>query len=91
MSSHALDPLYIGVGGHVVAVDARSGVELWRTELKGFQYITTVHPFGDRLFAGAGGVLFRLDPGSGQILWRNAPPEADAAPGRLLCAGRGPP
>ncbi len=60
----------IGVGGHIVALDAASGTEIWRTKLKG-RDIVTVHIVGDRIFAGAGGELFCLDGDSGTILWRN--------------------
>jgi outer membrane protein assembly factor BamB len=62
--------LYIGVGSHVVAVQANSGEELWRTKLKTTSYVT-VYREGEQLFAGAGGELFCLDPSSGSILWRN--------------------
>jgi len=62
--------LIVGIGGHVVAIDPGSGSELWRTKLKGRDFVT-VSPAGARVFAGAGGELFCLDADSGQILWNN--------------------
>jgi outer membrane protein assembly factor BamB len=29
------DHLFVGVGGHVVALDPSTGAEIWRTKLKG--------------------------------------------------------
>jgi outer membrane protein assembly factor BamB len=62
--------IYIGIGGHAVAIDASTGTEIWRTRLKG-RDIVTVYTAGDRLLAGAGGELFGLDPVGGSILWHN--------------------
>ncbi len=62
--------LAIGVAGHVVAIDATTGTELWRTKLKGSD-IVTLSVQGDRVYAGARGELFCLDAQSGSILWRN--------------------
>ena len=62
--------LVIGVGGHVVRVDATTGAELWRTKVKGNSFVTVSQAPG-RVFAGAGGELFCLDEASGRILWRN--------------------
>ena len=64
------DTLYIGVGGHVAAVDRATGQELWRTKVKASS-ITTVSATGDRIFAGAQGELCCLDAATGSILWRN--------------------
>ena len=61
--------LIIGVGGHVAAVDASTGNELWRTKLKGSSMVT-VREAGNRIYAGTNGELFCLDT-NGQLLWRN--------------------
>ena len=72
------DTLYIGIGGHLVAVAASSGEELWRCKLKGSSYVTiSVRP--GAVYAGAAGELFCVDPSSGQIRWQN----------RLPALGRG--
>ena len=68
--SQAGGTLYLGVGGHVVAIDAATGQEIWRTKLK-MTTITTVRWDGKRLYAGAQGQLFCLDAAAGNVLWHN--------------------
>jgi outer membrane protein assembly factor BamB len=64
------DTLYIGIGGHLVAIKAASGEELWRCKLKRSGFITiAVRP--NAVYAGAGGELFCVDPSSGRIRWQN--------------------
>lgn len=69
--SRAGDPLYLGVGGHVVALDAATGEELWRTKLKSTTF-TTVWSDGRRVYAGAQGELFCVDAATGKVVWHNA-------------------
>lgn len=64
------EKLYIGIGGHIVAVDAASGEEVWRQKLKGSSFVT-VRAEGKVVYAGAGGHLFCLDASTGEIRWRN--------------------
>jgi outer membrane protein assembly factor BamB len=76
--ANSADTLYLGIGGHLVAVAASSGEELWRCKLKGSSYVTiSVRPTA--VYAGASGELFCVDPSSGQIRWQN----------RLPALGRG--
>jgi outer membrane protein assembly factor BamB len=70
MMGRLSDRLFIGIGGHVVAVDPSTGEEVWRTKLK-TSAVTTVTVAGGVLYGAAGGELFRLDPATGDILWRN--------------------
>src|SRR5262245_15952842 len=64
------DTVYIGIGGHVVAIAAASGEELWRQKLKHASFVTiSVQP--DAVYAGATGELFCLDPVTGEVRWRN--------------------
>jgi outer membrane protein assembly factor BamB len=63
--------LYIGIGGTVVALDAKTGDEVWRSERLKMTSFITIALVGERLFAGAGGELFCLDPANGQLLWHN--------------------
>jgi hypothetical protein len=65
--------LFIGVGGHLVAVDPATGAETWRTKLKAASFVTVFVSNG-RVFAGAGGELFCVDPATGQVIWRNRLP-----------------
>lgn len=64
------EPLYIGVGGHAVAIDRTTGTELWRTKLKASSFVTVYSDHGG-LYAGAKGELFCLDRTTGSILWHN--------------------
>jgi hypothetical protein len=65
--------LFIGVGGHLVAVDPATGAETWRTKLKAASFVTVFVSNG-RVFAGAGGELFCVDPATGHVIWRNRLP-----------------
>jgi outer membrane protein assembly factor BamB len=62
--------LIIGIGGHAVAIDPSTGSEIWRTKLKGSDFVT-VSPAEQQVFAGAGGELFCLEAATGRILWHN--------------------
>lgn len=62
--------LYVGIRGVVVAIDRATGHELWRTSVKGADFVNVAVQDGD-LFAAARGELYRLDPSSGEILWHN--------------------
>lgn len=64
------DRQFVGLGGHVVAVDAASGTEIWRTRLKGAD-VVTLCVAGNHILAGTKGELFCVDPGTGSILWHN--------------------
>ncbi len=63
-------PLYIGLGSHVVCLHPTTGAEVWRTKLKSAHFVTIYQADG-RIFAGAGGELFCLEPRTGEILWHN--------------------
>ena len=60
----------IGVKGTVVAVDRDSGETLWRTDLKGSDFVNVMLDEGD-IFAASKGRLYRLDASSGEIRWCN--------------------
>ncbi len=60
----------VGVGRHVVALNSTTGVELWRTKLKGSDMVS-VWDTGTRIHAATKGELFCLDASSGEILWHN--------------------
>ena len=62
--------IYIGICGDVLALDRSTGQELWRSDLKGSDFVNVVFHDGD-LFATAKGVLFCLDPATGQVRWKN--------------------
>jgi outer membrane protein assembly factor BamB len=62
--------LFIGIGGHVVALRPSDGQEIWRQKVKTASFMTVLGA-GDLVYAGAGGELFCLDGASGRIMWRN--------------------
>ena len=67
--------VYIGLKSSVVALDRRTGAEVWRTPLKSgvgrSTTFVTLHRDGDLLYAGVGGEVFALDPKTGTQLWHN--------------------
>jgi outer membrane protein assembly factor BamB len=67
MSSSAL---FIGIKGTVLAIDRASGHEIWRSHLKGTDFVNVVLDKGE-LYATTKGEIFALDPASGAIRWRN--------------------
>jgi outer membrane protein assembly factor BamB len=73
-----VNAIYLGIRGYVLAVDRATGQELWRTRLKGSDFVNVVLD-GGALFATARGELYRVDPVTGSILWTN----------RLAGLGRG--
>jgi outer membrane protein assembly factor BamB len=64
------EPLYIGIGGRVVAIDRATGSELWRCKLKSNGFVT-VYSDASGLYAAAAGELYAIDRATGAILWRN--------------------
>jgi outer membrane protein assembly factor BamB len=61
----------IGISGTVLALDCGTGDEVWRTSLKGSDFVNAVlHE--DCVYAATKGELFCLDRTTGTIRWRNA-------------------
>ena len=71
--------IFVGIKKSVVALDERTGVEVWRADLSGSDFVT-VHWDGVTLVAANNGEVFRLDPLSGTPIWHN----------KLKGLGRGP-
>ena len=67
--------VYIGIKGHVLALDRKTGTEIWRTPLKTDYGRTTsfvnLHRDRDYLYAAVQGEVFCLDPKNGTLLWHN--------------------
>jgi outer membrane protein assembly factor BamB len=63
--------VFIGIAGSVLALDRATGEEVWRTSLKGSDFVNVVLEAGD-LYATTKGEIFCLDAATGAIRWRNA-------------------
>jgi outer membrane protein assembly factor BamB len=63
--------LYAGIKRHVVALDRSTGEEVWRTHLKGVQFVNVTLERG-LLLAGTRGEIFALTPDTGRIVWNNS-------------------
>ena len=67
--------VYVGLKAAVIALDRRTGAEVWRTPLKGgvgrSSSFVTLHRDGDILYAGIAGQIWALDPKNGTVLWQN--------------------
>ena len=65
--------VYVGVKGKVVAYDKYTGAELWRTPLKGAQYVS-ICVDDDIIIAHTGGNLFCIKKNDGSPMWVNKMP-----------------
>ena len=70
MTRNLADTVFIGMRGHVVALDRRNGSEIWRTPLKSCNFVNVALD-GPDLFATTMGEMFCLDPATGRIRWNN--------------------
>jgi outer membrane protein assembly factor BamB len=64
------DFVFIGIKGSVVALDRRSGQQMWATHLKGSDFVNVVLQ-NDTLLASCQGEIFCLEPFTGDALWHN--------------------
>ena len=67
--------VYIGVKGHVAAIDKKDGRTLWQTKLKhgavsGHRFVSLLVD-ETRVYAHTHGELFCLDAETGRVLWNN--------------------
>jgi outer membrane protein assembly factor BamB len=65
--------IFVGIKSSVVALDARTGDEVWRAKLKGgmtTDFVTVLWD-GEFLVAATYGELFGLDPRDGTVTWHN--------------------
>jgi hypothetical protein len=74
MQTQPTGVLYVGAGKYVAAIDALSGVELWRTKLPNGSGTVLVLFAAGCLFASVQGHVYRLAPEDGSILWHNGLP-----------------
>ncbi len=62
--------MHIGIHGTVLALDRATGLEIWRTPLKGDDFVNLVLDDGV-LYAATKGEMFALDAENGRVLWNN--------------------
>ena len=62
--------VFIGIKDCVIALDEKTGDEVWRTEVRaaGFVYVLWD---GQSVYATSAGEVWRLDPQNGYVLWHN--------------------
>jgi outer membrane protein assembly factor BamB len=67
--------VYVGIKTHVVALDRKTGEEVWRSPLpakfRSAASLVTVVRDAEGLFATCAGEIFALDPRDGTLLWHN--------------------
>lgn len=65
--------IFIGIRGDVIALDRATGQQLWKTSLKGTDFVN-LPVDGDRVIAATKGEVFCLDAATGQVVWCNELP-----------------
>lgn len=66
----ASNVIYLGIKGTVVALNRTTGEELWRTALKGGDFVNVVLD-DNQLYATTKGEIFCLNIKTGEPLWHN--------------------
>ena len=66
----ALNAIYLGIKGAVIALNRATGEELWRTTLKGGDFVNVILD-GNQLYATTRGEIFCLDTKTGEPRWHN--------------------
>ncbi len=62
--------IFVGLNGHVAALDRDTGQKIWRcSELKSGPITLLLD--GDRLIVSTNGYIYCLDPLTGRVLWNN--------------------
>lgn len=62
--------VYVGIKNTVLALDEKTGAEVWSAELRGSDFVTVLWD-GEALFAANSGEVWRLEPATGAVLWHN--------------------
>ncbi|EDM25975.1 hypothetical protein LNTAR_19297 [Lentisphaera araneosa HTCC2155] len=62
--------LFLGIKGSVVALNKKTGKQIWKTHLKSSQYVTITQD-KEQVYAHTNGELFCLQKKSGKLLWKN--------------------
>lgn len=62
--------IYVGIKNSVIALEDRTGTEVWRAHLRGSDFVSVLWD-GEALVAANSGEVWRLDPQTGAVLWHN--------------------
>ena len=62
--------VFVGIKNVVVALDERTGTELWRAQLRSSDFVAVLWD-GETLLAANVGEVWRLDPVNGSVIWHN--------------------
>src|SRR5215218_2138962 len=62
--------IYVGIKNAVIALDERSGEEVWSAKLSGSDFVTVLWD-GEALLAANNGEVWRLKPETGEEIWHN--------------------
>jgi DNA-binding beta-propeller fold protein YncE len=62
--------VFIGIKNAVVALDERTGAEVWQTELRTNSFVYVIFD-GQSVYATNAGEVWRIDPEKGTVIWRN--------------------
>lgn len=65
--------VYVGIKGAVIALDRKSGEQLWLAKLKGGDFVNVMVD-GDIVLAVTKGQVFCLRAETGDLLWNNSLP-----------------
>ncbi len=69
---HAMNKIFLGIKGHAVCINKKTGKEVWRTKLKvNWGGVTNIHYDNNLIYVYVNGHLFCLDSESGSIKWGN--------------------
>lgn len=70
MAQKGGDLVFVGINGTVVALEKSSGTEVWRTELKGSEFVHLAVDEGN-VYASTRGRIYCLSAASGEVRWNN--------------------
>jgi outer membrane protein assembly factor BamB len=63
--------VFVGIGKSVVALNRRTGEQIWEARFKCFDNFVNVVLDGGSVFATSAGEISCLDPFTGDVLWHN--------------------
>lgn len=62
--------IFVGIKNAVIALDEKTGAEVWRVELKSASFVYVIWD-GQSVYATNAGEIWRIDPERGSVIWRN--------------------